>query len=247
MGTYAFYFSAHWCPPCRSFTPQLAEWYSKSLNAKGLEIVFVSSDRDEAAFKEYFEEMPWLALNYSNQKQKEELSTIFEVQGIPSLVIVGPNGEIISKNGRAVVSADPEGKEFPWHPKPVEDLKNGPGSLQDCPTVLYFCENSTVAKQQAALEIMQPLAQSYLNKQKQEGEECPTCAFMIATEKGGMSERLRAWMPSDASIPSLMFVDIADDGAFYEGPQGELTAETLAKFVADFEAKALTRKQLKRA
>jgi hypothetical protein len=36
------------------------------------------------------------------------------------------------------------------------------------------------------------------------------------------------------------------DGAFYEGPQGELTAKILTKFVTDFEAKVLTRKQLKK-
>merc|ERR1719371_51857 len=54
------YFSAHWCPPCRGFTPQLAKAYSEHLKAKDLEIVFVSSDKDEAAFNDYFGEMPWV-------------------------------------------------------------------------------------------------------------------------------------------------------------------------------------------
>mmetsp|Transcript_62896 Transcript_62896/g.174321 ORF Transcript_62896/g.174321 Transcript_62896/m.174321 type:complete len:640 (+) Transcript_62896:71-1990(+) len=56
------YFSAHWCPPCRGFTPQLAELYTASLQAKGLEVVLASRDRDEEAFKEYYASMPWLAL-----------------------------------------------------------------------------------------------------------------------------------------------------------------------------------------
>merc|ERR1712003_288209 len=59
------YFSAHWCGPCRGYTPKLAEWYTK-MKAKGLpfEIVFVSSDRDKASWSDYFGEMPWLALDY---------------------------------------------------------------------------------------------------------------------------------------------------------------------------------------
>ncbi|GLV36728.1 hypothetical protein CBL_02437 [Carabus blaptoides fortunei] len=41
-----FYFSAHWCPPCRAFTPQLVDTY-KMLRKKdpGFEVIFVSSDR----------------------------------------------------------------------------------------------------------------------------------------------------------------------------------------------------------
>ena len=70
---FGIYFSAHWCPPCRAFTPQLAEWYKKfkkGANGDNLEIVFVSSDRDETAFKEYFAEMPWHALSYAQRDKK---------------------------------------------------------------------------------------------------------------------------------------------------------------------------------
>ena len=40
------YFSAHWCPPCRGFTPKLTEVYTAIKGTdKSLEIVFVSSFR----------------------------------------------------------------------------------------------------------------------------------------------------------------------------------------------------------
>ena len=99
----ALYFSAHWCPPCRGFTPKLAEWYAKSLKEKGLEIVFVSSDRDEKSFNEYFAEQPWLALPFSDRTKKAELSKQFKVQGIPTLVILNKDGTVITTKGRAAL------------------------------------------------------------------------------------------------------------------------------------------------
>ena len=69
----ALYFSAHWCPPCRAFTPQLAEWYKKfkdGENASNFDIVFVSSDRDQAGFDEYYNDMPWLALPFAEREKK---------------------------------------------------------------------------------------------------------------------------------------------------------------------------------
>ena len=67
------YFSAHWCPPCRSFTPKLAEWYDKvkeGPNGDKFDIVFVSSDKDQQSFDKYFEEMPWYALPFENRDLK---------------------------------------------------------------------------------------------------------------------------------------------------------------------------------
>ena len=112
------YFSAHWCGPCRGFTPKLAEIYKDLVAAgKSLEIVFVSSDRDEKAFDDYFTEMPWLALPYAERKLKATLSKKYKVQGIPTFVIVdGETGELITKDGRSAVMEDQKGAKFPWKP-----------------------------------------------------------------------------------------------------------------------------------
>jgi nucleoredoxin len=116
------YFSAHWCPPCRGFTPQLAESYTNHLKAKGMEIVFVSSDRDEAAFTEYYGEQPWAALPFGDRDRKNALSKRFKVQGIPTLVVVDAEGNTITTDGREAVGSDPKGENFPWVPKTLEEL-----------------------------------------------------------------------------------------------------------------------------
>merc|ERR1719321_1862151 len=46
--------------------------------------------------------------------------------------------------------------------------------------------------------------------------------------------------------PKLMLINIPDDGAYYEGPEGPVTSELVEKFVADFQAKSLQRKQLEK-
>ncbi|CAI7990419.1 Nucleoredoxin [Geodia barretti] len=123
------YFSAHWCPPCRAFTPQLAQWYSKvkkSSNGEKFDIVFLSSDRDEAQFNEYFQLMPWYAVPYEDRELKNEASKRFKVTGIPTLVFINAeNGALITTDGRSVVMDDPDGKDFPWTPKPVLELLSG--------------------------------------------------------------------------------------------------------------------------
>jgi len=77
----ALYFSAHWCPPCRGFTPQLAAQYKKLTAELGkpFEVVFVSSDKDQASFDEYFAEQPWLALPFANREAKAKLSKKYKV------------------------------------------------------------------------------------------------------------------------------------------------------------------------
>lgn len=103
------------CPPCRNFTPVLAEFYKNHHEKKNFEIIFISSDRDEESFEEYYGDMPWFALAYKDRTKKEELGKKYEVSGIPKLVLLdGDTGEIISKNARGQVQQDANGENFPW-------------------------------------------------------------------------------------------------------------------------------------
>uniref|UniRef100_A0A914VZ26 Thioredoxin domain-containing protein n=1 Tax=Plectus sambesii TaxID=2011161 RepID=A0A914VZ26_9BILA len=102
----ALYFSAHWCPPCRQFTPVLKDFYGELVDEsdKEFEIVFVSFDRSADDLKSYMAEDhgDWYFLPFGSEKI-QELSTQFSVSGIPAMIVLKPNGDVITKNGRADV------------------------------------------------------------------------------------------------------------------------------------------------
>ncbi len=111
-----FYFSAHWCPPCRGFTPILADAYKEWKNeGKKVEIVFVSSDRDIDEFNDYYKTMPWLAISLNQTEAIGYLKQLYSVSGIPKLVIVnGVSGAIIDDNARTTVTNNPVGAAEEW-------------------------------------------------------------------------------------------------------------------------------------
>jgi nucleoredoxin len=117
------YFSAHWCGPCRGFTPTLSKTYEKlKEDKKDVECVFVSSDHNDEDFNTYFGSMPdWLALGFADRDRKTKLSQKFKVRGIPTLVILDGNAEVITVDGRAKVTSDPEGLNFPWVPPTFDE------------------------------------------------------------------------------------------------------------------------------
>ncbi|KAL8126373.1 putative nucleoredoxin 2 [Apium graveolens] len=110
--TTGLYFSAQWCIPGRKFTPKLISIYKKIKEillkevvdvVQGFEIVYVSSDNNETEFKSEFDSMPWLALPFGDDANKN-LAKYFDVRGIPSLIIIGPNGKTVTRNGRNLIN-----------------------------------------------------------------------------------------------------------------------------------------------
>jgi len=127
----ALYFSAHWCPPCKKFTPKLAEIFKeiKEEIKDKLDFVFVSCDEEQEEFDGYFKEMPWKAVPFSNRECSRSLGEKFQVDGIPSLVVLSPSCEVIHSDGVSEVRAAEkkallqwaEGKRLFWSRDAKED------------------------------------------------------------------------------------------------------------------------------
>jgi thiol-disulfide isomerase/thioredoxin len=108
---YLVYFGAHWCPPCRAFSPKLLEAYRrlKESNPDRFELVFVSDDHSSEEQLGYVQGlgMPWPILKYS------DVGFVPAVEqsagpGIPDLVALTRNGEMIFSSYHGAEYVGPE-------------------------------------------------------------------------------------------------------------------------------------------
>lgn len=93
-------FWASWCGPCRADIPHLKQVYDL-YNPHGFEIISISMDADNAAWHKAIDEEQMKWLQVSDMKAFEgDLAKIYNFNGIPSCVLVGPDGVIVNRNFR---------------------------------------------------------------------------------------------------------------------------------------------------
>jgi nucleoredoxin len=240
----ALYFSAHWCPPCRGFTPTLSTKYTALKDAgKSLEMVFVSSDRDEAAFKEYHSTMSFMALPFELRDAKGKLSKIFKVNGIPSLCFINARtGELITSEGRGGVSSDTFVEDFPYHPKPVNDLSASTEGINDNACLIVLMEGSDKVTQTAMTDTLTAIAEAELRKPETE----QTVARFFTGKGGGPVDRIRSMfgLGEKADKPLMLLIDLEDDGAYYPAPEGEVNADSIKAYIKGLKDGSLAKKNL---
>jgi nucleoredoxin len=243
----ALYFSAHWCGPCRSFTPKLIEAYNKiNKDKKRFEVVFCSADRDQKAYDDYFGTHPWLSIPFADKKREGALSSHFDCDGIPHLVILDPknNFEVINGNAVGKVYGDEEGKDFPWAPDMVKHIDSDPEGIDEGLSLVVLQESVNSKVQEENLEkILKPIAEKYKGKKLNDSE----ILFFVANKEGHLAYRVRdacsVDKEGDKNKPQVVMMNIPDD-SYYAFDSEELNMETIEKFFESYKAGSLSTKPM---
>ena len=90
-------FWASWCGPCRKEIPNIKKVYAE-FKDKGLEVVGVSIDNSDKAWKKALEEekLDYLQLG----DPKNITSKLYNFNGIPFIILISPEGIILDKGLR---------------------------------------------------------------------------------------------------------------------------------------------------
>lgn len=93
-------FWAAWCKPCRAENPNIVAVYEK-YHDKGFNVLGVSLDRTEAAWKKAIEDDGLEWHHISNLAYFEDaIAKMYNVNAIPAAFLLDENGVIIAKNLR---------------------------------------------------------------------------------------------------------------------------------------------------
>ncbi|EPB77967.1 hypothetical protein ANCCEY_02953 [Ancylostoma ceylanicum] len=86
--------------------------------------------------------MPWPAFSYDPAKTLA-LTRVYNISGIPSLILLDQAGRVITNHGRSSLLEDPAGRYFPWGPRPLYELNEYTVCrLRDEPSLILFTEGS---------------------------------------------------------------------------------------------------------
>lgn len=185
--------------------------------------------------------MPWKAIPYENQSVRDAVGDVFDVSGIPRLIMLDmENGtpSVIRDNAKGPCDADTNLDEFPWIKPAMSDLSKDFEGIDELASILLLqnaeAEDSRAARSEYLMEIA--LEQQALDKNRK--YNCFT-----GNQSCSILTRIRSLTGVQSS--SMVLLDLGDGGAYYKADLPN-SVEDIRTFVQGYESKTLQRQQCRR-
>jgi thiol-disulfide isomerase/thioredoxin len=93
-------FWATWCGPCVAEIPNMLEQYEK-YHAQGFEVIGISLDEEKDKVDAFIAEhkIPWPII-YVGKGWQDPTAQFYGISGIPQLILIGRDGNVITLNAR---------------------------------------------------------------------------------------------------------------------------------------------------
>eukprot|EP01119_Soliformovum_irregulare_P025868 TRINITY_DN9691_c0_g1_i1.p1 TRINITY_DN9691_c0_g1~~TRINITY_DN9691_c0_g1_i1.p1 ORF type:complete len:127 (+),score=13.88 TRINITY_DN9691_c0_g1_i1:145-525(+) len=99
------YYTASWCGACITFGPKLARFQRD--HPDDFEVIVLSCDEDETNFRGFMQGKPFLSVPFRS-RSRHTLMSSFSAPYIPTLIVLNPDGQVVSEWGRSAVSTNAE-------------------------------------------------------------------------------------------------------------------------------------------
>jgi nucleoredoxin len=201
-----------------------------------LQILFVSADDSQQVFDKYFADMPWCAIPFEERDVKKALEKRLEITGYPTLLMLGPrpaddednfgDRPIINTDVRAVIENGDYISDFPYYPKPWGDLCQSTDDINTHKCLIVFHELGDDQQQEAVEDAVKQAAEDY------RGDEL--IKFYWANDQGApLAANVRETCAALGmrAEPTMVLLDIPEDGAYYLSDETDITPETIKWFL----------------
>jgi nucleoredoxin len=195
-------------------------------------MLFVSSDRSEREFDEYFAEMSFAAMPYDEREKKAAIASKLQVRGIPTLMIFGPvpqgacDRQLINGHVRGMIEQGDYIASFPFQPKPYGDLNTTTDNINNYKSVIVFHEGGDDEEQAEIQRVLQRAAEVLKVVDTE-------LKFFWAFSISGLSKTVREALQLGAvgENPVLIILDIPNQGRFYVSEAKEISIDAVVHFV----------------
>ena len=198
----------------------------------------MSADESQKEFDSYFNDMPWCAIAFEEREAKKALEKRLEITSYPTLLMLGPvpadeddnfgDRAIINPDVRAVIENGDYITDFPYYPKPWGDLCRTTDDINTHKCLIVFCEGADDEEQDKVEEAVKQAAEDYRGDEfikfywANDPDATLSSNIRNACELGDLQEE-----------PTMILLDMQDDGAFYQSDEKDITPETIKWFLVN--------------